>query len=558
MKNLSIAAKLALAFGVLIVTAIGLNAYVFLNKRTVEQTSAWADHTHIVLEHTAQLGAAMVDQETGFRGFLITGNEGNLGPYKSGATAFTEAFDKVKNLTADNPVQQGRLNEVKALADTWRNDVAEPGIRLAKADATREQARDLERNGAGKKSMDSIRAKIKEIDGDERALLRQRSAAREDATASISFAIMLSAGLMVLFAVGAVTLLNGAIAAPVRLTTAKMADIAAGKLDTEVVSDGRKDEIGRMTETLLVLRNGLRDAEAARRAHEAATAAEARVVARRAELAQNFTKRIAELATGFSRSSNEVADAAKNLSATAEETSRQAQAVNGAAEEAASNVQTVAASTEELSASIREIGSQVGKSNSSIDLAVHEASRTEGDVRGLADAAQKIGEVVVLISTIADQTNLLALNATIEAARAGEAGRGFAVVASEVKQLAAQTAKATEEISSKVSEIQQATNRTVSSISKIVETVSSVRDISSMIAASVEEQGAATGEIAANTQRAAQGADAVTGNISGVGRAAETTGAASTQLLSLSSALQTQASSLQTEVSAFVRDLQAA
>jgi methyl-accepting chemotaxis protein len=558
MKNLSIAAKLIAAFGVLIAIAVGLNLYVFMNKRTLEQTSAWTEHTYKVLEQADRMGAAMVDQETGFRGFLVTGSTGNLDPYKAGTANFDTAFAKIKELTSDNAKQQARLDEVKAMASSWRTDVAEKGIRLMGAEATREQARDLERNGAGKAAMDGIRAKIKAIDADERALLVQRAAAQDDAFFSISLAIVLSAALLVAVSVAAVAMLTAAIAKPVRTTTAKMQEIAEGRLDTAVDVSDRRDEIGQMTKTLLTLRDTLREGEAMRREREAAAAAEAAVIRRRAELAANFTKRMTDLAAAFTRSSSDVAGAARNLSATAEETSRQAQAMSGAAEEAASNVQTVAASTEELSASIREIAGQVGKSNSSIDAAADEANQTANDVRSLAEAAQKIGEVVVLISTIADQTNLLALNATIEAARAGEAGRGFAVVASEVKQLASQTAKATEEISAKVSEIQQATGRTVSSISKIVDTVGSVREISGMIAAAVEEQGAATNEIATNTQRAAEGAGTVTGNISGVGRAAEMTGAASSQLLGLSSALQSQATALQGEVETFVKDLQAA
>ena len=190
--------------------------------------------------------------------------------------------------------------------------------------------------------------------------------------------------------------------------------------------------------------------------------------------------------------------------------------------------------------------------------AAAEASRTETKVRALTDAAVRIGDVVNLIRAIAEQTNLLALNATIEAARAGDAGKGFAVVASEVKQLAEQTAKATEEIGRKIAEVQSATTLAVESISHIVQTIDRIQRTSEAIAGAVEEQGAATGEIAQNTQRAAAGTADVTQTITGVGAAAEMTGTAATQLMTLSSHLDTQSRDLGNQVQAFVRELGAA
>jgi len=166
--------------------------------------------------------------------------------------------------------------------------------------------------------------------------------------------------------------------------------------------------------------------------------------------------------------------------------------------------------------------------------------------------------VVELISSIAGQTNLLALNATIEAARAGEAGKGFAVVASEVKQLAAQTAKATDVISGKVVEIQQATVGTVKSMKEIVTVIGNIKQIASSIAGAVEQQSAATSEIARNCQQAAIGTQEVTENITGVGQAAEMTGTASTQLMSLSTGLSIEATNLRVEVESFVERLKAA
>src|SRR3954463_16597876 len=187
-----------------------------------------------------------------------------------------------------------------------------------------------------------------------------------------------------------------------------------------------------------------------------------------------------------------------------------------ASNETTSSVQTVSAAAEELSASINEIARQIKDSNDVAARAVHEAEATNGQVAALATAAQKIGDVVRLIEEIASQTNLLALNATIEAARAGEAGKGFAVVASEVKTLATQTSRATEEITSQIAAVQAATDNSVKAIDRIGKTIQSISSISGSIAAAVEEQTAATREIARNVEHAAQGTRNVTENIHAV------------------------------------------
>jgi methyl-accepting chemotaxis protein len=211
-----------------------------------------------------------------------------------------------------------------------------------------------------------------------------------------------------------------------------------------------------------------------------------------------------------------------------------------------------------MSSSIRDIAAKVAQSSAVANSAAEEAANTETDVRELQVAASKIGEVVDLINNIAGQTNLLALNATIEAARAGESGRGFAVVASEVKQLASQTAKATEEIAAKIAEIRSATDRTVGSIDKIVATVSQIREISNEISSAIAEQGTATNEIALATQRAADGTSEVTTIILDVGQSAKKTGETSDLLLDLSNGLTRTAEALKLEVTGFVETIQAA
>jgi methyl-accepting chemotaxis protein len=387
--------------------------------------------------------------------------------------------------------------------------------------------------------------------------LVSRLSKRADETVWVTLISVL--GGLVLVTGVAVWLTRSGIVAPMQSLNDIMASMANGQLGVDVPGQDRKDELGAMAKTAEVFRQGLAETERLRaQAAETEAASAERLKVEREAIADSFQTRMGALARAFVKSSGEVSEAAQSLAATAEETTRQAQVVSGAAENAAGNVQTAAAATEEMDVSVREINAQVGRAAHVAAEASDEASRTESEIRALSDAANAIGEVVNLIHDIASQTNLLALNATIEAARAGEAGKGFAVVASEVKQLATQTAKATDDIARKVGEIQTATEKTVDSIGRIVTTIADIRSISASVAQAVEQQGQATTEIAGNTARAADGTARVTDTIHEVGRAAEMTGAASTQLMALSGQLSERAEELDGAVQDFVKDLRAA
>ncbi|MCZ8315597.1 HAMP domain-containing methyl-accepting chemotaxis protein [Phreatobacter sp.] len=383
-----------------------------------------------------------------------------------------------------------------------------------------------------------------------------RSAA--DSANRLALLLAVAAGLSLAAGLAIALLLARMIVKPIAGMTTAMQDLAAGRLGVVVPGTGRGDEVGAMASAMEVFRDTMAAAEEARATQDAARALEAERLARRNAIAEDFVARMSALAETFTASSARVEDAARDLSTTAGETTRQAGEVAEAADSAAANVQTVAASTEELAASVREINAQVVKSSESAEKAVEDARVTEGQIRHLAEAADKIGDVINLIKAIADQTNLLALNATIEAARAGESGRGFAIVAQEVKSLAAQTARATEDIATKVAEIQGATAETVDSIDAIARTIGQIREITAAVAGAVEEQGSATSEIADNCQRAAGAAAGVTGTIGGVAEAAEATGRSAEGLSALAGDLSASAGTLQAEVSSFVEALKAA
>ncbi len=343
---------------------------------------------------------------------------------------------------------------------------------------------------------------------------------------------------------------------PVNLMTRAMASLAAGTVDIEIPAARRGDEIGQMARAVHVFRDNA--VEKARLEAEQAEAERRRADERRAAMlavAERFEHSVKQVVDGVSSAAAEMQATAQQMSSTAEESSRQSANVASASDQASANVQTVAATAEELSVSTTEIGRRVTQSAKIAANAVAETEATNDTVRGLADMAVRIGEVVELINDIAGQTNLLALNATIEAARAGEAGKGFAVVAQEVKNLANQTAKATEDISRQIASVQDETNDAVSAIDKIRGVIREVNDIATTIASAVEEQAVSTQEIARNVQQAARGTQEVNENIAGVSRAAGETGAAADQVLNAARELSQQAEQMRGEVDRFLREV---
>ena len=354
------------------------------------------------------------------------------------------------------------------------------------------------------------------------------------------------------------TTISKGIVGPVTAMTQAMLKLAGGDKQVEIPAKDAKDEIGEMAKAVEVFRENMIKADKLAEEQKASQEQRERRATKLDEMTQSFESEVSTILESVGGASSQLSATAASMKQTAEDSSTRAGAVAAASEQATANVQTVASAAEELSSSIGEISRQVSQSSEVASGAVAQARATGDQVQGLVNSANRIGEVVNLITDIAEQTNLLALNATIEAARAGDAGKGFAVVASEVKNLANQTAKATEEISAQIGGIQSATQGAAQAIEEIGATITKIDEIASAIAAAVEEQGAATNEIARNVEQAAIGTQEVSSNVSSVNQAATETGSAAAQVLQASNALAEQNNHLKEIVQMFLDDVKSA
>jgi methyl-accepting chemotaxis protein len=354
-------------------------------------------------------------------------------------------------------------------------------------------------------------------------------------------------------------MISRSITLPLAQLGARMKALADGELDGEIPGAGRGDEVGGMAATVQIFKDNalrMRELERAEAATQARATAERRSTME--SLAGDFERSVNGIVRSVSTAASGMQSTAQSMTATASDASSRAATVSAASQSASGKVGTVATAAEQLSSSVVEISRQVTRSSEIASRAVSDAERTNATVQVLSSGAEKIGEVVKLIHSIAAQTNLLALNATIEAARAGESGRGFAVVASEVKALANQTAKATEEIAAQVAAMQASTGDAVAAITGITETIAKMSEITVGISTAIEQQGHATREIAQNIQSVAAGSNAISSHIGGVTTAAAATGTAASDVLANARELDNQAGMLRSAVDGFLAKVRAA
>jgi len=558
-RDIRIARKLAVAFAVVFLLTCVVSARLFFDLRTVVESSAAAKQTNDALRGVDEMLIGLLNMDAAVNAFLSAPNDAILQPYREGDARFAAAFQRVRSLTGDNAKQQARLEQLTTLVAELKKQYYEQQMSQAKSPSTRDIAMMMVQSGFGKLYTEKVHGLLMEVTKEAEEAIAVRNAGLAEALGVSRMMVVGGTGVLALITIVLGVALSRAIARPTMQMTEAMRRLADGDTNVEVRGGDRKDEIGAMAAAVEVFRANAVERirmESERKETETRAATAHREEMQR--LADEFQAAVGDIVDTVSTASRDLEAAASRLAKTAETTEQLSGLVANDSSDASSNVQSIASATEVLTSSGGEIARQVRESSRIANEAVTQVRQTDQRISQLSHAAQRIGDVVKLITAVAEQTNLLALNATIEAARAGEAGKGFAVVAQEVKALAAQTAKATEEISSQVVGMQTATAESVSAIKDIGATIDRVSGIASAITAAVEEQGAATQDIASNIQQAAKGTSRVALNIGEVNKGATETGSAATQLLASAGDLSSEGRKLKVEVDRFLSTVRSA
>ncbi|MGF1619488.1 MAG: methyl-accepting chemotaxis protein [Rhodomicrobiaceae bacterium] len=560
MKNISITAKALLAFatlalGVMIMSAVSINSAMQLQE-SVDETG----ETFKMVAEASKLVGEVHEQNKYIKAFLLTGDRSNLEALGASNASAEDYFKHLgEALGRQNASLQERLQTAQSKWMEWRTGFVQRQLDLMRKLETVDLARAYEMTGEGTELVNSVLGPLDEIANELGNIAAVNAANQHSALTSMEIVLLAGTVIVLALAVLMAFLNHVLISGPLKALTAATATLSSGNTQVTIDQTDRGDEIGRLAESLLIFRDNLirtRELEAEQKQQEIRTAEERRQAMN--DLADQFEKRVGIIAERLSQEAQQLQVQADALSSTTHDIMDQTHGISASSEQASHNVQTVAAAAEELSASISEVAAQITNTSRLALDSQKEANSASEMIGRLAGVVERVSSVTDLIENIARGTNLLALNATVEAARAGEAGKGFAVVASEVKQLAEQTAKATEEINQQIQEMNNVSSGAIQAVNVINEMVREMTENTSAVAAAAEEQGTATKEIAHNVHEAARGTEQVKSSMSSMAKATEKSGDASRLVAEASRTLTGQASSLKQEMDQFISGVRAA
>lgn len=498
--------KLLVAFAVIVTLVLLLTLVTAQQMNRIQQAVELNIHTFEVIRSANKLQEELINIETGERGYLVSGNADFLAPYHSGKAAVEQTLQSLQQRTADNPLQQQRLGSIRQTYQDWLQNAIEPAItqmQAAGSDADKiNAARAFEAQGHGKQFMDKLRSQLEQFLQTERDLLNVRSQAATDAKAQAMLVLIIGGVLVLLVATGTAFYLKQLLQTRLQVAIALVGAVAEGKLNNQIDLTGQ-DEISDLLRALALMQTQLH------------------------QLLSQIRHAAAELSTA----SATVASTTEQLTASAHEQSRSSASIAASVEELSVSIESVSANSAQARTIANQSGEQARQSGQVINDTVLSMTRiadvvlaTSGQVEQLGKSSEQISNIVNVIRSIADQTNLLALNAAIEAARAGEQGRGFAVVADEVRMLAQRTGQATNEISAMIGTMVSSTNQAVAQMSagvtqvnqgtelagaagraieEIQQNFQQVVQVVETISLSLQEQNAASNEVAGHIERIA-------------------------------------------------------
>lgn len=555
-NNLRIGQKFLLVFSLMItVMLIGAGA-TYYSVSKAETAAKGVNNISEIMTSIDSFNEQANSQVLYIRGLLLTGDRSNITAFETSGVKLAETFDEVRSRLV-TPEATSLLDTYSSLVTEWQL-VAKQQINLMRQPLTVDEARIIEANGSSNDYLLKIHQVYGELSQLGENLISNYVEEQTQSFQLLTIVSVVAALLGILIAVAAYFVLNGVISTPILQITEAMDGISGGAYETIVPGTGRGDEVGKMAEALEIFRLNLIENQRLQEEVDIKQKADLARAEKIRLVTETFETDAASMTSIVAAASTELENTAQSLSTLAESSSGRAITVATSSEETSQSVEAVATASTQLSSSIAEISQQMANASRLAGETQAQAVETEGEMQGLANAANGIGEVVNLIQDISEQTNLLALNATIESARAGEAGKGFAVVANEVKALAGQTGQATENISNRIGDIQKRTESALAAISLITTKVSEVLEVASAVAAATEEQNSATNEISRNVEEVSNAARDVNTNIVEVRSASEETGFASGEVLTTAKELSQQAEGLKQRVDQFLNDVRVA